>query len=59
MRPEVAYGRTLKGQLLYDLLFTNLKPSYLKTKHRLDASTEEVVELRVRCRKAAKLKHPK
>jgi hypothetical protein len=36
--PQILYGRTPQGQLLYDLAFTNLSVKYLARKHRFHAS---------------------
>jgi hypothetical protein len=46
---EVTYGRTPKGQLLYDLGFTDLTPEYLARKHGIPAS--EIPGLREKVRK--------
>lgn len=32
---EIAYGRTPLGQLLYDLVFTDLADKYLAQKHKI------------------------
>lgn len=51
MAKEVAYGKAPKGKLLYDLVFTGIKPSYLKVKHRLSCMTiEQIADLRMTCK---------
>jgi hypothetical protein len=49
------YGRTPTGQLLYDLVFTDIAPSTIKRKHKLPATVEQIESLRKRCRKEAGL----
>jgi hypothetical protein len=39
-----AYSKTARGQLLYDLAFTSLSPSYLARKHHLPVA--KIRELR-------------
>ena len=46
---EIVYGRTPRGQLLYDLLMTELTPAYLARKHHLPVS--KIREMRAAAQK--------
>lgn len=47
---EIVFERTPTGQLLYDLCFTDLTPSYLARKHGIPAA--EIRDLRSKARRA-------
>jgi hypothetical protein len=47
---DYAYGKTPLGQLVYDLLFTNLSEKYLARKHRMPIA--EVRRLRATAKAA-------
>lgn len=55
-KSEVLYGKTALGQLLYDLAFARLSPSYLARKHRLPVA--EIRRLRATAVHALKVKSP-